>query len=174
MPFVRFLYGWHGECWLEWGVEGIGCAVVLGAGGLRAAPLPRGGLPHTAAAWDLVSGIPHPPLPRGIGLCHSPPSAVAGDWGSAIPHPPLLRGDLASGIPHPPRRRGPCNNWKKSSQSARWRPVFFCTHPFAYKSKLLTLGLSTKKALKRCLRAFFRCCGERGIRTPGTVTRTSV
>jgi len=34
VPFVRFLYGWHGEYWLEWGVEGIGCAVILGAGGL--------------------------------------------------------------------------------------------------------------------------------------------
>ena len=154
MPFVRFLYGWRGEYWLEWGVEGIWCAVVLGEG----------------------------------------------DWGSAIPHPPLLRGDLASGIPHSAAAggfglrhssyrcrgglrlrhspssspEGPLQQLEKSSQSAIWRPVFFCTPSIPYASKLATVCPGTKKALKRCLRAFFRCCGERGIRTPGTVTRTSV
>ena len=53
-------------------------------------------------------------------------------------------------------------------------PCFFCTPAIPYASKLATVCPGTKKALKRCLRAFFRCCGERGIRTPGTVTRTSV
>lgn len=54
MPFVRFLYGWHGECWLEWGVEGIGCAVILGAGDWGFA------IPHpTLLRRDLASGIPH-------------------------------------------------------------------------------------------------------------------
>ena len=46
MPFVRFLYGWRGEYWLEWGMEGVGCAVILGAGDLAS------GIPHTAAAGD--------------------------------------------------------------------------------------------------------------------------
>ena len=141
MPFVRFLYGWHGECWLEWGVEGIGCAVVLGAGGI----------------WPPAFLIP---LPRGIEASPFPTLRYRGGiW--PPPFPTLLAG-------------GALATTGKNSQSAIWRPVFFCTHPFAYKSKLLTLGLSTKKALKQRLRAFFRCCGERGIRTPGTVTRTSV
>ena len=141
MPFVRFLYGWHGEHWLEWGVEGVGCAIVLGAGGfgLRHSPLRcRGGIWPPAFPTLLAGG--------GFGLRHSPPSSP----------------------------EGPLQQLEKSSQSALRRPVFFCTPAIPYASKLATVCPGTKKALKRCLRAFFRCCGERGIRTPGTVTRTSV
>ena len=59
MPFVRFLYGWHGEHWLEWGVEGVGCAIVLGAGGfgLRHSPLRcRGGIWPPAFPTLLAGG----------------------------------------------------------------------------------------------------------------------
>ena len=109
---------------------------------------------------------------RGGGwVCHR----LGGGGIEAPPFPtPLPRGDLASGIPHPPRRRGPCNNWKKAHRAPGGALCFFCTPAIPYASKLATVCPGTKKALKRCLRAFFRCCGERGIRTPGTVTRTSV
>ena len=110
--------------------------------------------PAFPLAGDFASGIPHS---GGLGLCHSP---LRGIWPQAFPTP----------LP-----QGPLQQQEKSSKSAYPALfVFFVLRPFAYKSKLLTLGPSTKKALKRCLRAFFRCCGGRGIRTPGTVTRTSV
>ena len=69
---------------------------------------------------------------------------------------------------------GPLQQCEKSSKSAFWHSLFFCTPSILSASKLATVCPGTKKALKRCLRAFFCCCGERGIRTPGTVTRTTV
>ena len=94
----------------------------------------------------------HSPFCQGILLAlravHSP---FQGIWPPAFPTP----------LP-----RGPLQQLEKSSQSAIWRPVFFCTHPFAYKSKLLTLGLSTKKASKRCLKAFFTVAVRGGFEPP--------
>ena len=86
-----------------------------------------------------------------------------------------LGGSGGLGLCHSPLRcrGGPCTNRNKLKECRKVLFVFV-HRPFAYKSKLLTLGPGTKKALKRCLRAFFFFCGERGIRTPGTVTRTSV
>ena len=107
---------------------------------------------------------------EGLGLRHFPAS---GAWASGISSE---EGDLASfysAFPTP-LPRGPWQQLEKSSQSALRHSVFFCTPAIPYASKLATVCPGTKKALKRCLRAFFRCCGERGIRTPGTVTRTSV
>ena len=97
-------------------------------------------------------------LQAGIGA----PAFPCGDWAS-----------LHSAFPTP-LPRGPLRNNGKNSRGPQRGPLVFLHPSLAYKSKLLTLGTGTKKALKRCLRAFFRCCGERGIRTPGTVTRTSV
>ena len=120
---------------------------------------------------------------RGGGwVCHR----LGGGGIEAPPFPiPLPRGDLASGIPssgrdlgsaipHPPRRRGPCNNWKKAHRAPCGALCFFVHRPSLMQASLQRSVRVQKKALKRCLRAFFRCCGERGIRTPGTVTRTSV
>ncbi len=171
--------------WLRKDVERLLCATVLRVGrfpggfGLRHSPLRcRGGL-----------RLCHSPLRcrGGLRLCHSPLRCRGGLrlchsllWeGFGLRHSPLrCRGGFCSPcglcIPHPPRRRGPCNSRKKTQRTPFRRPLFFVPRPFTYKSKLLTLGPGTKKALKRCLRAFFWCCGERGIRTPGTVTRTSV
>ena len=78
------------------------------------------------------------------------------------------------GIPHSPRRRGPCNNVKKAQRAPSGTLCFFVLRPSFLQALLATVCPGTKKALKRCLRAFFCCCGERGIRTPGTVTRTTV
>ncbi len=84
---------------------------------------------------------------------------VVGDWGYAIPHSAAAGALATTGKKLTERLVALC---------------FFCTPAIPYASKLATVGPGTKKALKRCLRAFFFFCGERGIRTPGTVTRTSV
>ena len=143
------------------------------------APLAWGeGVLALLAEHPLLWGIWPPAFPtflagRGFVLRHSPPSSPGGDLASGIPLPPRRRGIWPPAFPTP-LPRGPLQQLEKSSQSAIWRPVFFCTPSIPYASKLATVCPGTKKALKRCLRAFFRCCGERGIRTPGTVTRTSV
>ena len=108
---------------------------------------------------DLLALRAEHPLLWGVGLRHSPPSSLGG---FGLRHSPLRC------------RGGPCNNWKKAHRAPSGALCFFCTPSIPYASKLATVCPGTKKALKRCLRAFFRCCGERGIRTPGTVTRTSV
>ena len=88
----------------------------------------------------------------GFGLRHSPPLC-----GIEAPPFPALR--CCGGI-WPPAfpallAGGALATTGKNSQSARWRPVFFCTPSIPYASKLATVCPGTKKALKRCLRAFF-------------------
>ena len=146
MPFVGILYGWHGK--MAWrGVwRSFGVPSSWGWGlGLRHSP---------AGIWP-----PAVPPFKGLGLRHS-----------------LIRRDLASlhsAFPTP-LPRGPWHNNRKKLKRAPARPSWFLYTVIPYASKLVTVCQCTKKALKRCLRAFSRCCGERGIRTPGTVTRTSV
>ena len=106
-----------------------------------------------------------PVLPGDFTCIASCAFPLSGDLGSAIPHPPRRMGIWPPAFPTP-LPRGPLQQLEKSSQSAIWRPVFFCTHPFAYKSKLLMLGLSTKKASKRCLKAFFTVAVRGGFEPP--------
>ena len=88
--------------------------------------------------------------------------------------PPAVVGDFASGIPHS-AAAGALAQQRKKFKRATKGPSCFLYTVIPYASRLATVCQCTKKALKRCLRAFFPLlCGERGIRTPGTVTRTSV
>ena len=91
-------------------------------------------------------GVPlFPPL-SGFGLRHS----SAGIGLHCIQHSPLRC------------RGGPCATTEKAQEGPSEALLVFLHPSLAYKSKLLTLGTGTKKALKRCLRAFFRCCAVRG------------
>ena len=98
------------------------------------------------AEHSLLWGIEALPFPTsaaagGLRLCHSPLRCRGGIWPPAFPTL-LAGGALATtGIKLTERYLAPC--------------VFFCTHPFAYKSKLLTLGLSTKKSPQALLESFF-------------------
>ena len=85
-------------------------------------------------------------LQAGIGA----PAFLCGDWAS-----------LHSAFPTP-LPRGPLHNNRKKLKRAPRGPLVFLHPSLAYKSKFLTLGMGTKKALKRCLRAFFCCCAVRG------------
>jgi len=85
-------------------------------------------------------------------------------------------GDLVSGIPHlrgiePPAfpiplPRGPLQQQGKKLKERRAGTLCFFVprHPLC-KQTCNGLPWYKKKALKRCLRAFFCCCGERGILT---------
>ena len=101
------------------------------------------GPPAFPASRDLTSSIPL----RGLGLRHS-----------------LLCRDLASlhsAFPTP-LPRGPLHNNRKKLKRAPARPSCFLYTVIPYASKLATVCQCTKKALKRCLRAFFCCCAVRG------------
>ena len=75
----------------------------------------------------------------GLGLRHSPEGGGLASLHSAFPTP----------LP-----RGPWHNNRKKLKGRLVAPFVFLHPSLAYKSKLLTLGTGTKKALKRCLRAF--------------------
>ena len=140
MPFVRFIYGWHGVGALERCVVGIWCAVVLGEG------------------WNSGTAVPILPPDGGVCFRHSL------RWGLCLQYSPKTE-DCArpAGCAFPtPLPRGPLRNNGKKLKRATRGPLVFLHPSLAYKSKLLTLGTVTKKALKRCLRAFFRCCAVRG------------
>ena len=120
---------------LERRVAGFWCAIVLEVG-IEA--------PGFILCGDLAYGIPRK---QGLGLRHS-----------------LLRRDLASlhsAFPTP-LPRGPWHNNRKKLKRAPARPSWFLYTVIPYASKLATVCQCTKKALKRCLRAFFCCCAVRG------------
>ena len=71
--------------------------------------------------------------------------------------------DLGSAIPHSPRRRGPCNNWKKAHR-APGGALFFVHRPSLMQASLQR-SVRVQKSPQALLESFFRCCGERGIRT---------
>ena len=106
-------------------------------------------------------------------------SGVPLSWGGVGLRPPVFPpssglGLIAFGIPHS-AAAGALAQQRKKLKRAHARPSCFLYTVISYASRLATVCQCTKKALKRCLRAFFPLlCGERGIRTPGTVTRTSV
>ena len=107
-------------------------------------------------------------------------SGVPLSWGGVglrpLAFPPSSGLDLiAFGIPLPlswgilppafptPLPRGPLhNNRKKLKRAPFARPSCFLYTVIPYASKLATACQCTKKALKRCLRAFFCCCAVRG------------
>ena len=165
---------WRGWCWFWVCVLGFWCANVYchhgdGAGKILCGPQSNvlvrerfscaRGWSRTSTFGGLSPGIPQLRLLGDLACRHSPASPL-GDL--ACRHSPLSSPE------------GPLQQCEKSSKSAFWHSLFFCTPSILSASKLATVCPGTKKALKRCLRAFFCCCGERGIRTPGTVTRTTV
>ena len=94
---------------------------------------------------------------RGFGV---PSSWGRGDLGSAIPS---LR-DLASlysAFPTP-LPRGALHNNRKNSRGPQRGPLVFCTPSSLMQASLHRPASVQKKALKHCLRAFFRCSAVRG------------
>ena len=98
-------------------------------------------------------------LQAGIGA----PAFPCGDWAS-----------LHSAFPTP-LPRGPLHNNRKKLKRAPARPsCFFAPFPRLQK-QAFDARYGHKKSPQAMLESFFLLlCGERGIRTPGTVTRTSV
>ena len=133
---------------LERRVAGFWCAIVLEVG-IEA--------PGFILCGDLASGIP---LKAGIGPTAFPPSSGFGFIAFSIPHS-AAAGALAQ-------------QQKKAQEGpSEALLVFVHRHPLC---KQACNGLPVyKKSPQAMLESFFLLlCGERGIRTPGTVTRTSV
>ena len=110
-------------------------------------------------SWGGV-GLRPPAFPPSSGLgfiAFSIPLPLS--WGILPPAFPKRRIVLALRAVHSPLRcrGGPCTTTEKSSRGPQRGPLVFLHPSLAYKSKLLTLGTGTKKALKHRLRAFFRC-----------------
>ena len=85
--------------------------------------------------------------------------AASGDWGSGIPLRGL--GFIAFSIPHSAAAGALAQQQKKFKRAAKGPSCFLYT-VIPYASKLASVCQCTKKALKRCLRAFFCCCAVRG------------
>ena len=87
-------------------------------------------------------------------------------WGEIWPPAfltPLPRGDCASGIPHSAAAGALAQQLKKLKRAPPLRgPLVFCTPSSLMQAGLQRSASVQKKALKRCLRAFFRCCAVRG------------
>ena len=60
----------------------------------------------------------------------------------------------------------------KKKPEVRFANLGFCCCPFLLRAS--SVGPGNKKPVQRVLNGFFLVCGERGIRTPGTVTRSAV
>ena len=104
-------------------------------------------------------GIGAPPFPckRGFGLRHS-----------------LLRRDWGFGIPHSAAAGALAQQQKKAQRTPGGALCFFAPIPRLQK-QAFDARYGHKKSPQAMLESFFLLlCGERGIRTPGTVTRTSV
>ena len=142
---VWLLLGWSGGCVINICVEWVSCAEVL-TGGDWASGI-------SLLSRDLASGIPL----RGLGLRHSPAGIGAPPFPSSSGF-----GFIAFSIPPTPLPRGPWHNNRKKLKRAPARPTWFLYTVIPYASKLVTVCQCTKKALKRCLRAFFCCCAVRG------------
>ena len=102
----------------------------------------------------------------------APGFILCGDWASGIP----LRGFgfIAFSIPHSAAAGALAQQQKKAQEGlCEALLVFVHRHPLC---KQACNGLPVyKKSPQALLESFFLLlCGERGIRTPGTVTRTSV
>ena len=142
---------------LERRVEGFRCAIVLEVG-IEA--------PGFILLGDWASGIP---CKQGFDLQHSP----AGIGPTAFP--PLSGfGFIAFSIPHSAAAGALAQQQKKAQEGPSEALLFFVhCHPLC---KQACNGLPVyKKSPQALLESFFLLlCGERGIRTPGTVTRTSV
>ena len=102
------------------------------------------------SSWGVGIGAPlFPPL-SGFGLRHSPSAAGGGRFGF-----------IAFSIPHSAAAGALAQQRKKAQEGPCVALLFFVhRHPLC---KQACNGLPVyKKALKRCLRAFFCCCAVRG------------
>ena len=142
---------------LERRVAGFWCAIVLEVG-IEA--------PGFILCGDWASGIPCGDWASGIPL-------KAGIWPPAFP-PSSGFGFIAFSIPHSAAAGALAQQQKKAQEGpCEALLVFVHRHPLC---KQACNGLPVyKKSPQAMLESFFLLlCGERGIRTPGTVTRTSV